>query len=77
MQWCLEAPEKKKNILWGFLGTGISVAGVLVWCAFNFFNCAELDDGALIIRLEEGNKPKPPVILIKSDGGFGYQITDI
>ncbi len=38
---------------------------------------AELDDGALIIRLEEGNKPKPPVILIKSDGGFGYQITDI
>lgn len=38
---------------------------------------AELDDGALIVRLEEGNKPKPPVILIKSDGGFGYQITDI
>ncbi len=38
---------------------------------------AEMDDGALIIRLEEGNKPKPPVILIKSDGGFGYQITDI
>ena len=33
-----EAPEKE-NILWGFLGTGISVAGVLVWCAFNFFNC--------------------------------------
>lgn len=38
---------------------------------------AELDDGALILRLEEGNKPMPPVILIKSDGGFGYQITDI
>ena len=38
---------------------------------------AEKDDGALIIRLDEGNKPKPPVILIKSDGGFGYQITDI
>lgn len=38
---------------------------------------AELDDGALILRLEEDNKPMPPVILIKSDGGFGYQITDI
>lgn len=38
---------------------------------------AEMDDGALIIRLEETNKPMPPVILIKSDGGFGYQITDI
>lgn len=38
---------------------------------------AEIDDGALIIRLEESNKPKPPVILVKSDGGFGYQITDI
>lgn len=38
---------------------------------------AELDDGALILRLEETNKPMPPVILIKSDGGFGYQITDI
>lgn len=38
---------------------------------------AELDDGALIIRLEETNKPMPPVILVKSDGGFGYQITDI
>lgn len=40
-------------------------------------NLAILDDGALIIRLEETNKPMPPVILIKSDGGFGYQITDI
>lgn len=40
-------------------------------------NIAEMDDGALIIRLEETNKPMPPVILIKSDGGFGYQITDI
>lgn len=38
---------------------------------------AELDDGALILRLEETNKPMPPIILIKSDGGFGYQITDI
>ncbi len=38
---------------------------------------AEMDDGALILRLEETNKPMPPVILIKSDGGFGYQITDI
>lgn len=38
---------------------------------------AEKDDGALIIRLEDSAKPKPPVILIKSDGGFGYQITDI
>ena len=38
---------------------------------------SELDDGARILRLEESNKPKPPVILIKSDGAFGYQITDI
>lgn len=38
---------------------------------------AEMDDGALIMRLEEDNKPMPPVILIKRDGGFGYQITDI
>ncbi|PWL87974.1 MAG: hypothetical protein DBY17_04880 [Oscillospiraceae bacterium] len=36
LQWFLEAPAKKRNILWGFLGTGISVAGVLAWCAFNF-----------------------------------------
>ena len=35
---------------------------------------SEVDDGATIIRLE-GNKP--PVILVKSDGGFGYQLTDI
>ena len=35
---------------------------------------SEVDDGATIIRLE-GNKP--PVILVKSDGGFGYQVTDI
>lgn len=35
------------------------------------------DDGAEIIRLEAGNKPKPPVILEKSDGGFTYAITDI
>lgn len=38
---------------------------------------AEVDDGATIIRLEESNKPKPPVILVKSDGGFAYQVTDI
>lgn len=38
---------------------------------------AEMDDGALIMRLEENNKPMPPIILIKRDGGFGYQITDI
>lgn len=38
---------------------------------------SELDDGATIIRLPETNKPMPPVILVKSDGGFGYQVTDI
>ena len=38
---------------------------------------AELDDGALILRLKETNKPKPPVIMVKTDGGFGYQLTDI
>lgn len=38
---------------------------------------AKMDDGALIMRLEEDNKPMPPIILIKRDGGFGYQITDI
>lgn len=37
----------------------------------------ECDDGAYIIRLEEGNKPKPPVIIEKSDGGFTYHATDI
>lgn len=37
----------------------------------------EKDDGAQIIRLEVGNKPKPPVIMEKSDGGFTYAITDI
>ncbi len=40
-------------------------------------NIANLDEGALILRLKESNKPKPPVILVKSDGGFGYQLTDI
>lgn len=40
-------------------------------------NLSEVDDGAQIIRLDESNKPKPPVILVKSDGGFGYQLTDI
>lgn len=38
---------------------------------------SEIDDGAVIVRLEETNKPKPPVILVKSDGGFAYQVTDI
>ena len=38
---------------------------------------SEIDNGAEIIRLEESNKPKPPVIMVKSDGGFGYQLTDI
>lgn len=38
---------------------------------------SEIDDGAEIIRLEESNKPKPPVIIVKSDGAFGYQLTDI
>ena len=38
---------------------------------------SEVDEGAEIIRLEESNKPKPPVIMVKSDGGFGYQLTDI
>ena len=38
---------------------------------------SEVDNGAEIIRLEEGNKPKPPVILIKSDGGYTYHTTDL
>lgn len=38
---------------------------------------SEIDDNATIIRLPETNKPMPPVILVKSDGGFGYQVTDI
>lgn len=38
---------------------------------------SEVDDGAVIIRLDEINKPKPPVILQKSDGGFTYHTTDI
>lgn len=38
---------------------------------------SEIDEGAEIIRLEESNKPKPPVIMVKSDGAFGYQLTDI
>lgn len=38
---------------------------------------SEVDDGATIVRLPETNKPMPPVILVKSDGGFGYQLTDI
>lgn len=38
---------------------------------------SELSEGATIIHLEESNKPMPPVILVKSDGGFAYQVTDI
>ena len=38
---------------------------------------AETDNGAEIIRLDEDSKPKPPVILIKSDGGYTYHTTDI
>lgn len=38
---------------------------------------AEKDNGAEIIRLDEGNKPKPPVILVKSDGGYTYHTTDL
>ncbi|MBR1825523.1 MAG: arginine--tRNA ligase [Alphaproteobacteria bacterium] len=38
---------------------------------------SEVDAGAQIIRLAESNKPKPPVIIVKSDGAFGYQLTDI
>ncbi len=38
---------------------------------------SEVDDGATIIRLDEGKSQRPPVILVKSDGGFGYQLTDI
>lgn len=39
---------------------------------------SEVDDGATIIRLEEkNNQQRPPVILVKSDGGFAYQVTDI
>lgn len=37
----------------------------------------EFDDGAYIIRLDETSKPKPPVIIEKSDGGFTYHATDI
>jgi len=38
---------------------------------------SETDSGAEIIRLEENGKPKPPVILVKSDGGYTYHTTDI
>ncbi|MEE6207460.1 MAG: arginine--tRNA ligase [Alphaproteobacteria bacterium] len=38
---------------------------------------SEIDEGAEIVRLDEDKKPKPPVIMVKSDGGFGYQLTDI
>ncbi len=38
---------------------------------------SELDDGANIIRLPEINKPRPPVMLQKADGGFTYHTTDI
>ncbi len=36
---------------------------------------SEVDAGATIVRLAD--ESKPPVILVKSDGGFGYQLTDI
>ena len=36
---------------------------------------SEIDAGATIMRLADDSKP--PVILVKSDGGFGYQLTDI
>ncbi|MFI3241054.1 MAG: arginine--tRNA ligase [Alphaproteobacteria bacterium] len=38
---------------------------------------SEIDEGANVIKLPEGNKPKPPVMLQKSDGGFTYHTTDI
>ncbi len=38
---------------------------------------SEVDDGAVIIRLDETKGQNPPVILVKRDGGFGYQLTDI
>lgn len=38
---------------------------------------SELDDGATIIRLDETKQQRPPVILVKSDGGFAYQVTDV
>ena len=38
---------------------------------------SEVDNGAEIIRLEESNKPKPPIILVKSDGGYTYHTTDL
>jgi arginyl-tRNA synthetase len=40
---------------------------------------AVIDDGALVIWLDENdnNKPNPPLIIEKSSGGFGYATTDI
>lgn len=38
---------------------------------------SEVDNGAEIIRLEDSSKPKPPIILIKSDGGYTYHTTDL
>lgn len=40
---------------------------------------AQLDEGAWIIPLEEGtdSKPMPPLILLKSDGGVMYGVTDL
>ena len=40
---------------------------------------SEVDEGAVIIRLDEENAKQklPPVILEKSDGGFTYHTTDI
>ena len=36
---------------------------------------AEESDGALIIRV--GKKKSPPMMIRKSDGGFGYHTTDL
>lgn len=38
---------------------------------------SEIDEGATIIRLDDNKQQRPPVILVKSDGGFAYQVTDI
>ncbi len=38
---------------------------------------SEIDEGATIIRLDDTKQQRPPVILVKSDGGFAYQVTDI
>jgi len=42
-------------------------------------NIAELDDGALIVRVAEptDKKETPPLILVKRDGGVLYETTDV